>query len=447
MKKICFRAFTLLISLCFMLSLAACGGTADSSSDSTGNKPAPILPPTTIDDSKPKTSLTRDEVMANMPESLRGTTLTYMYWWNPKEQMEKDAIAEFEKVTGIKVEPIVASYEEFTTQLTSRIASDKSPDLVRLLGNSTERTSALQPITNSGFDFNDTAWDTQVMKDYTFNGNCYGVNLKNSAIMDYAVIYYNKNALKNAEMEDPYTIWKNNPDEWTWSKFWGMCDEFLKANNNRSGYYGATFEYTEAYVRAMGGYGFTYDSASGKFVSGVTSKATEIGWQRTLDAMNKKWLVSSHDVTAFDNGKILFFWSGPYSARTADDRQSALKKSNSLGVVPLPTDSKNQTLYEYTAFGIAEGAKNPAAAPYYLRWVLDQESYDMSKVWYNAQAKEVMDYVASSDNIWYGNSYIPSLESTLKSGGSAQVQSVLGSFKNVVDAMIKDENNRISYYD
>ncbi len=472
-KKFCFRAIALMIFVCLLvLPFSACKdsgnmssepvGTAESDAGTESNMPqtssdtasgesqsssASQLPPTTIDDSKPKTSLSRDEVIAKMPASLRGTTIKYMYWWNPKEQMEKDAIAAFEKATGIKVEPIVASYEEFTTQLASKVASGDSPDIVRLLGNSTERTSALQPITNSGFDFNDTAWDSQVMKDYTFNGNCYAVNLKNSAIMDYAVIYYNKNALKNAEMEDPYTIWEKNPSEWTWSKFWAMCDEFLKANNNRSGYYGATFEYTEAYVRALGGYGFTYDSSKGKFVSGISNKATEVGWQRTLDAMNKKWLVSSHDVTAFDNGKILFFWSGPFSARTADNRQQALKKTNALGIVPIPTDSKNQTLYEYTAFGIPEGAKNAAAAPYYLRYVLDQSSYDMNKVWYSAEAKTVMDYAASSDNIWYGNSYIPSLESTLKSGGSAQVQSVLASFKNVVDSIVKDENKRITYYD
>lgn len=472
-KKLCLRAIAMVISLCLIvLPLSACNdngaatsepvdavesntesdsSTADDSSvtSSAGNdsSAATQLPPTTIDDSKPKTSLSRDEVMAKMPVSLKGTTLKYMYWWNPKEQMEKDAIAAFENATGIKVEPIVASYEEFTTQLTAKIASGYAPDIVRLLGNSTERTSSLQPITNSGFDFNDTAWDEQVMKDYTFNGNCYAVNLKNSAIMDYAVIYYNKNALKNAEMEDPYTIWKNDPSKWTWSKFWEMCDEFLKANNNRSGYYGATFEYTEAYVRALGGYSFTYNGNTGKYVSGINSKATEVGWQRTLDAMNKKWLVKAHDVTAFDNGKILFYWSGPYSARTADNRQKALKNSNALGIVPIPTDSKNQTLYEYTAFGIPEGAKNAAAAPYYLRYVLDQSSYDMNKVWYSAEAKTVMDYVASSDDIWYGNSYVPNLESNLLKGGAAQVKSVLSSFENAVNTQIKNENERIAYYD
>ena len=71
------------------------------------------------------------------------------------------------------------------------------------------------------------------MKDYTFNGKCYAVNLNDSAISDVSVIYYNKKALQDAEMEDPYQIWKKNPKAWTWEKFWSMCEQFVNANKNR----------------------------------------------------------------------------------------------------------------------------------------------------------------------------------------------------------------------
>ena len=85
------------------------------------------------------------------------------------------------------------------------------------------------------------------MKDYTFNGKCYAVNLNDSAISDVSVIYYNKKALQDAEMEDPYQIWKKNPKAWTWEKFWSMCEQFVNANKNKSGYSGATFEYGDSY--------------------------------------------------------------------------------------------------------------------------------------------------------------------------------------------------------
>lgn len=393
--------------------------------------------------SNKQTSLTRDQVMAQMPKSLKGTTLTYMYWWNPKDQMEGEAIAKFEKATGIKVEPIVASYSDFQQQLSGRIAAGNAPDLVRLLGNQSWQITALQPITNSGFNFNDSAWDQELMKDFTFNGKTYAANLKKSAISDVAVIYYNMKALDDADMEDPYTIWKKNPSKWTWAKFWDMCQEFTDVNKNKSGYAGATFEYGDAYVRAMGGGSYTYDSSKGKFVSIIKNSATESGWKTTLEAIEDGLLLASHDETKFDQGKVLFFWSGPYSARKLDSRQKALKDRNRLGVVPLPTDSKVQTMYEYTAFGIPQGAKNAAAAPYYLRYILDQSSYDMNNVYYNAKAREVVDYACSKTNRFYGNGNVDGFVKSLVSSGSKQVKSVIDSYSAATEEFVKAENERI----
>ena len=71
--------------------------------------------------------------------------------------MEGEAIEKFEKATGIKFNPIVASCSDFQTQLSTKIQAGESPDLVRLLGNVSWQITTLQPITNSGFDFNDTA--------------------------------------------------------------------------------------------------------------------------------------------------------------------------------------------------------------------------------------------------------------------------------------------------
>lgn len=393
-----------------------------------------------------KTSLTKEQVIAKMPAKLKGTTIEYMYWWNPKEQTEAPAIASFEKLTGIKLKPYVASYSGFYNQLAARVASGNAPDLVRLMGNSSDQIRALQPITNSGFDFNDNAWDFDLIADYTFNKKPFAVNLKNSAIMDYAVIYYNKNALKAAEMEDPYTIWKNDRFEWTWSKFWDMCNTFVKANASKGGaYYGATFEYPDAYVRAKGGSVLEYDSSNGKFINRIKSTDMEEGWKTTLNAISKGWLIGEHNSVLFDSGNILFFWSGPYSARKHDERQWALKISSSLGVVPLPTDSKNQTLYEYTAFGIPKGAKNAAAVPYYLRWVLDQSSYGADDIWFNAEAKAVMDYAASGKH-FYGSYWYTELFNSLYNGGKNQVGTVLSSYRESVSMIVAQENSRISNF-
>lgn len=393
-----------------------------------------------------KTSLTRDEFMAQMPEDLKGTTLTYMYWWDPYNQMEKEAIESFTAATGIKVKADVASYSEFNTELNARITAGNAPDLIRILGNSSlGLIPPLQPITNSGYDFNDTAWDAQLMKDYTFNGKPYAANLKNSAILDVAVMYYNKKALQAADMEDPYTIWKKTPDKWTWDKFWSMCDEFVKANGNRPEYYGATFEYYTAYVRAMGGCLFGYDSDKGVYVNHMQDQGLVASWTKTLEAVDKKWLIQDHSVADFDRGRILFMWSGPYSARTRDDRQKALKEKKQLGVVALPTDSKNQTLYEYTAFGIPQGAKNAAAVPYYLRYVLDQQSYNMDEVYFSKEAQDVITSAIAGGNFFYGHAENYDLKVALYNGGPSQVKSTLNAYVGPIQEIIDYDNQRIPF--
>lgn len=392
------------------------------------------------------TNLTRDQVIAKMPADLKGSTVTYMYWWDPHDQMEGEAIEGFEKATGCKLNAVVASYSDFQTQVNAKIEAGEAPDLIRLLGNVTWQLNALQPVTNSDFDFTDKAWDQQLMKDYTFNGYTYATNLVNSAISDVAVIYYNTTALKAASMKDPYDIWKANPKNWTWEKFWAMCKEFTDANKGKAGYAGATFEYSDAYVRSLGGCCYYYDSAKGKFVNNMKNTATEQGYKTTLEMREKGYLLAQHDETKFDQGKVLFFWSGPYSARKKDNRQKALKDRNRLGVVPLPTDSKYQVMYEYTAFGIPMGAKNAKGAPYYLRWVLDRSSYNWSGVYYNAKAQEVLDYACSKTNRFYGYSAgSGDVFSALVAAGSAQVKSVLNSYYDSVEQWVTDENDRATY--
>lgn len=409
-------------------------GTGSASSGNSGN-------------SGKTTSLSRDQFIAQMPAKLKGKTLTYMYWNDPMKQMDGEAIKAFEKASGCKVKCEIVSYDGFQETLSARISSGKAPDLVRLLGNVSWQITALQPITNSGYNFNDTVWDSQLMKDYTFNGKCYAVNLNDSAISDVSVIYYNKKALQDAEMEDPYQIWKKNPKAWTWEKFWSMCEQFVNANKNKSGYSGATFEYGDSYVRAMGGYIINYNSSTGKFVNGSKLNSTISSWQTTLQMQEKGLLLENHSEQSFDGGKTLFFLSGPFSARAKDNRQSALKSRNRLGVVPMPTDSKYQVMYEYTAFGIPEGSKNAALVPYYLRYVLDKKSYDMNSVYCSSEAKEVIDYACSIKNRTYAYSAgAGSVVTALKKAGSAQVKATLDSHSAAMDEFIEAENKRVSNF-
>ncbi len=392
-----------------------------------------------------KTSLTLNQFMNKMPEKLRGTTLTFLYWEDLRNRVYKEAVENFEAKTGITLKTELANKEVYETQLAARITAGNSPDLFKVIYNYPGTVSNLQPITNCGYDFHDTAWDEEVMSAFTFNGKVYAVNVQNSPNRNASVIYYNKKALKRAGMEDqdPYTIWKNNPEDWTWDTLWSMCDTFLKANGNGSDYFGIT-GLNETYAACFGGCFWYYDYQRGKAVSMINSQETVKRYEILIDAISKRLAAGASDPVQFETGKILF--SCGYSSATEKDNgaYTTLIASDNLGVVPVPTDSTKQPLFEYSAYGIPVGAKNAEAVPYFLRYVFSPEGNDLDNFYINDQAREVIEYVSYQDNTFFGSGYTYEIWQKLLSGNSSQVKSVLDSYAGVMQQNVDDANAAIA---
>ena len=386
-----------------------------------------------------------DAFMKSMPKKLRGTTITYFYWWDPKQQMEKETIAAFEKLTGITVKTEVASYSEFTTELAAKISAGQAPDIVRLLSNAMYQVKSLQPITNSGYNFKDDCWNQQLMKDYTYNGKTYATNLNTNltAVYDPWILYYNTKTIKSNDLEDPYTIWKNNPKEWTWEKLWSLSEQFLENNGHKAGY-GGLGNAVNMYRRVSGGRYYDYDSSKGKWVNLMKDQALVNAYQDILVKSEKK-LISTEGLAALERGKLLFLAHGPFPARKRDQNFQTLKKNGTLGAVPLPTDSKYYPLYEYTAFGIPQGAKNPEAVPYYLRYVLDKNNYDQSKIYENDKMRAVVEYAVTRNNMIFGENEVYALQSALMGGTAEQVKSTIDQYNGQIQSKVDDSNEEIKY--
>ncbi len=394
--------------------------------------------------------LTRDEVIAKMPANLKNTKVVYFYWHNPHDRMEGPALKEFKDKTGIELVYEESSANAFYEELVSRVTSGNSPDMVRNRFTSVYQMAGLQPVESSGYDFKaDGSWDDYIMGLYTLNGKCYGINIKNSAILDVNVMYYNRRALKNVSgAKDPYELWQKG--EWTWDKFFEMCEAFVASKRRAPGYYGATFEYgTMTYVATRAKEFVYYDQAKGKYVNNMADPELVKANTVILEQMDKGNIVSGDRLTDFDEGKILFFSSGPFSCRTKDPRAQVLKKKKNLGTVPMPTDSttKYTLLYEATAFGIPIGAKNAAAVPYLVRYITDQESYDMKEVYCDENALNSVNEMISRGN--YNVTHVAGAI-TGKADNPVSVQLTLGNIKTeldskspAVDAAIEEANNRL----
>ncbi len=357
---------------------------------------------TTAPPAESMTSLTKDQVMKNMPSNLKGTTITYFTWYDAGAAMEGSAIKDFEQLTGCTVKNNVGSYDNFATELTALVASGQSPDLVRCKENGINSVKALQPLDNLNFSFNDTAWDHQTMADYTFNGKVYATNLMDTAFYDATVCFYNYNLLvKQCGLEDPYSLWKEG--KWTWDAFWKMCEEFVEECD---GAYGACFEPLNLLSQCSGMSMIAYDGT--KYLSNMNNQLLVSTWYTTLDKINKGLLTKdTWQINPFVNGDSLFFCASITGGFSTSEYYAKLKAKSYLRAVPLPSGAAGgkdyQMLGEYSAWGIPKGASNPEAVPYLLRYMLDMSSYNTTGMYssdtaVNNQFLEVLKAVRNNPN-------------------------------------------------
>lgn len=200
-----------------------------------------------------------------------------------------------------------------------------------------------------------------------------------------------------------------------------------------------------AYNRMLGGFYYDYDSSAGKWVNLLTSKKTVDSWVDRVDKWSKRWLTETPGYAGLERGKLLFLGHGPYACRVGDTNFESMKKAGTLGVVPLPSDSPYYPLYEYTAFGIPQGAKNAEAVPYYLRYVLDKNNYDQSHIYESEKMRKAVEYSVGRNNLVFGENEFYELRTALLGGTPDQVKATLDSYKGVIQEIVDRENEKITY--
>lgn len=392
------------------------------------------------------------EVLKSMPGNLKGTTVT-VYNWNPRDEYTgaPTAIKNFEKETGITVKWITENYDTYLTKLAAMVASNNAPDLVRTLKPDPMSMKSLQPITATGFDFSDGAWDASLMKDYTYNGRCYATNLKNTHIAGVSFLLYNKSLINKYDLSDPYKLWKNN--QWTMSAFIKLCKEYKRESKADFACGGQDWSKWSQMYGIPGPVGFS----NGKFVNNSTDAKFVSVTQQIADLYNTDHLLAYWKADEFNNGDCLFWAGGAVFARRQNAYFATLKSSGSLNVVPMPSvDGQGkyyQDMSEYEAYGIAKGAKNAAAAPYFLRYFLDPANYNLSSFFCSAQALEVYNWCMEQENkVWttnYGiNEQFYGSETDgywdgIKDSTGAQIISFLKSNSSVIQQRVDKFNKAI----
>lgn len=444
MKEIQKRLLALVLGVIMVFSCVACGGKEE-------DKKKPAQNQT---NKQAGESASWEEVLANIPDELRGTTIT-VYNWNPITEYPggATAIKKFTELTGIEVVWQTESFETYLSKLSSMVASGKDvPDVARLRSPLVSNFISMQPLSVTGFDFSDGAWDQWAMDEYTVNGNTYGVTLADTHLASPGMLLYNKSLIAKYDLEDPYKLWKNG--QWTYDKFVQVMKDF-KAETNAD-YVCSYNDYSEL-TSMFGVTGpITYDGT--KYVSMLKDSNFVNATQKIVDLKNTDYLLTRWAPEEFDSGKILFWAGSAVYARRQNAYFENLKSAGSMQAVPFPTvegEKENVMFRELEAYGIPKGAQNAAAVPYFLRFFLDRTNYDLTSFFCSKQALEVYDHCMSVESKqwttlygkeykFYDNTNEPDeFTQQLRNATGAQVLSVLDSTASVIDQRVKRYNEQL----
>lgn len=381
-----------------------------------------------------------------VPKELRGTTLE-IYDWNPASDVTgmQTAINEFKKVSGIKIKYTQANYDNYNTSLAQRVAANNSPDIVRLRAIEPARTELLQPLANSGYDFSDPVWDAELMKYYTVKGKAYGANLKNTLVQDPQIYVYNTKLIDKYDLENPYDLWKAG--KWTFEKFIEIAKDYTEQSKK----YAITGNYLYPFLTGFEG---AIQYKDGKFVNNLKDTEFVSAMKKSVGYKVDGIYTGTWDSDGFEKGEYLFFFQNINTARRTDFHYTNMKAEGTLGVVPAPTVAGKDysvAFAEYRAFGIAKGAKNVKAAPYYIRYVMDANNYDEKTFFCNNNALEVYKYVMGQKNRIVNNARIngtmeaddSEMCTKLYGAGVDQVNTIIGQYANKLDSAVAELNKKL----
>ncbi len=380
------------------------------------------------------TSLSWSQVKAKMPANLIGSTVTF-YNWNALTSITdaQNAVNAFTKDTGITVSYKVGNYSTYVTEITAMQDAGTAPDIVRMKDLNPAMMAMLQPLSNTGFDFSDAAWDQDVMSRYSYKGVAYAANMVNTVMQQPDVFFYNKILVSKYDLDDPYALWKQG--QWTYDKFVEVCEAFKDEAGD--GYTAFSPFKWQAFAQVQGS-DFVLYTENG-FKSNMEDAKLADGLRKMI-SMKEDGLAadSAYQRQSFEAGNVLFFHDAIIGARKTHFYYTSLKSAGSLGVVPLPQigNSYTQLFAELEAYAVPIGAKNPTAVPYFLRYWLDADNYDVDKFFNDGRTLEVYNHCMEQENRLVTNNYnyVLTADSGFSGFISGIVNSSAGQIKSKLDA-------------
>lgn len=441
--KINKKVWMLVLSLIFMISLlAGCGNSGDTKDpEQTGGETettdTDAVEATTGGDAAAETTdgqnVSWDTFVVD-PEAYKGKTLIIWKWWDmaPEDIAAKTA---FEEMTGATIEWVNVPWAEYGTKLVASVSSGTGPDIC-LFGPEAIPTYINKNIILPLSDYVNlqspafTTYRPQAEKIVDY----YTVNEKVYALMDSGPkshkLYYRKDLLENAGLEDPYDLYMNG--EWTWDKWFELMEGVTQDTNGDGVFDVWGFDAWMTITQ------FVYTNGADFVTDGVFSvtdpKFIEaLDYYRKLrqpDYIWKPWEDGKDPQGNLIAGAVCFdywgYWDMPLLRESIGDN---------LGFVPFPkgpsATNDSADYYDSTVSdGIAASSQNPELAGLWLEFLRLPETVEL----WNLKQEEVR----QADILNYGSDVLVDL--AYKMGAQAVVDSSVSypGLGDIVQAIVDD---------
>lgn len=185
--------------------------------------------------------------------------IRYMAWGTPQQlALEKQFCEEFSRKQGrVRVKFIQVPSSAYLNKMILMLASRTAPDVMRVDHYNFPSLVAkdyfyrLDDLVAADKSYRKTDYFPVTIEEGLYQGDLYGLNV----LFGAPVIYYNKDLLRAAGLEEPYALWKRG--EWTWDTYLRYAKAMTtKDAKGKPRTFGATvtaFPFQCAVIYAFGG--------------------------------------------------------------------------------------------------------------------------------------------------------------------------------------------------
>lgn len=279
------KVLALALAGTMVMSMAACGGSGDSASDSKAET------------SGTETEEKKDDAAEESGSASSDVTLTVGLWDSNQQPGLEEIMAEFTAKTGIKTEVQLTTWSEYWTMLSAAAQGGSLPDVfwmhanesVRYMSNDilldlTEQIAASEEIQTENYP--EDIWSL-----YTYEDKNYAVPKD----VDTIALWYNKTLFEEAGIDYPTA-------DWTWEDL----IEAAKTINEKTGKYGYAMS-CDDFQSGYGNWIYSYDGSMINYddMTSGFDKAETIEAMNLLDSLLKSGAMPTQEVITENGANVL----------------------------------------------------------------------------------------------------------------------------------------------